>query len=120
MEGEKKTVKFPEIVELLKGFIEKYKAGSPTDETIYWISIKPSQMALMFYQEHQIKVSNSLVKALLRELGYRYRKQSKQLATGNYARRDEQFTIIFSLVLMMSGVKKLRRVRHWRVWFRFR
>jgi hypothetical protein len=100
--GEKKTTKFPEIVVLLKNFIEKHKAGSPTDETVYWISIKPSQMAILFYEEHQIKVSNSLVKALLRELGYRYRKQSKQLATGSYGKRDEQFTIIFSLVLMMS------------------
>jgi len=43
-----------------------------------------------------------MVKQLLRELGYGYRKQSKQLATGNYARRNEQFQIICSLVSIMS------------------
>ena len=39
---------------------------------------------------------------LLKELGYGYRKQSKQLVTGNYARRNEQFQIICFLVLVMS------------------
>jgi hypothetical protein len=39
---------------------------------------------------------------LLKELGYGYRKQNKQLATGIYANRDEQFKIICSLVLVMS------------------
>ena len=101
-EDEKKTVKFPEIVGLLKCLIEKHKAGSPTDETVYWIGIKPWQIALLFYQEHEIKISHSLVKKALRELGYSYRKQSKQLATGSYGRRNEQFNIICSLILIMS------------------
>lgn len=43
-----------------------------------------------------------MVKRLLRELGYGYRKQSKQLATGKYAHRNEQFEIICSLILIMS------------------
>lgn len=87
---------------LLTDFIESYKAGSPTDASVYWISLKPSAIARLFQQKHKIKVSNGYVKRLLEELGYRYRKHSKQLATGNYARRDEQFHIICSLVLVMS------------------
>lgn len=43
-----------------------------------------------------------MIKRLLKELGYYYRKQSKQLATGSYARRDEQFRIICSMVLVMG------------------
>jgi hypothetical protein len=39
---------------------------------------------------------------LLNELGYKYRKQSKQAATGNYANRNEQFNIICFMVLVMS------------------
>lgn len=35
-------------------------------------------------------------------MGYGFRKQSKQLATGNYANRDLQFKIIASLVVYMS------------------
>jgi len=43
-----------------------------------------------------------MIKRLLKELGYGYRKQTKQLATGSYAHRDEQFRAICSLVLLMS------------------
>jgi len=99
---EKKTVKYPEITQLLEALIEKHKAGSPTDETVYWISLKPWQIADLFYRWHQIKISHGLVKRQLRALGYSYRKQSKQLATGGYARRDEQFKIICSLILVMG------------------
>lgn len=102
MEGEKKTTKNPEIKQLLTAFIESHKAGSPTDSTVYWISLKPCAIAQLFEEQHQIKVSNGVVKRLLKELGYAYRKQSKQLATGNYAQRNEQFKIICTLVLVMS------------------
>ena len=100
--AEKKTVSHPEIKILLTALIEQHKAGSPTDSTTYWISLKPCAIAKLFEEQHQIKVSNGLVKRLLKELGYSYRKQSKQLATGNYAHRDEQFKIICSLILIMS------------------
>ena len=100
--GEKKTVKYPEIVELLTALIEKHKAGSPTEDNVYWVSVKPWQLAELFYEEHQIRVSHGLVKRLLKDLGDGYRKQSKQLSTGDYGRRDEQFRIICSLVLIMN------------------
>jgi hypothetical protein len=99
---EKKTISHPEIKELLTALIERYKAGSPTDSSVYWISLKPCTIARLFAEQHQIKVSNGLIKRLLKELGYCYRKQSKQLATGDYAQRDEQFKIICSLILIMS------------------
>ena len=100
--AEKKTEKYPEITQLLTAFIESHKAGSPTQDNVYWISLKPAQMSRLFYEKHQIQVSHGLVKRLLRQLGYGYRKQSKQLATGSYAYRNEQFNIICSLVLVMS------------------
>ncbi len=58
--------------------------------------------ALAFEEAHQEKVSHGSVKRLLQELGYGYRKQSKQLATGVYAQRNEQFNLITQLVLLMS------------------
>jgi len=100
--AEKKTVKNPEIKQRLTALIESHKAGSPTESNVYWISLRPCAIAKLFEDQHQIKVSNGLVKRLLRELGYGYRKQSKELATGSYAQRNEQFKIIFTLVLMMS------------------
>lgn len=100
--GRKKTEKFPEIVFLLSALIAGHKAGSPTDDKVFWISLKPWQIADLFYGQHGIKISPSLVKRHLQALGYSCRRQSKQLATGSFARRDEQFKIICSLVLVMS------------------
>lgn len=82
--------------------IESHKAGSPTDSNVYWISLKPCSIAKLFEERHNIKISNGLVKRLLKELGYGYRKQTKQLALGSYAQRNEQFKVICSLVLAMS------------------
>ena len=66
-----------------------HKAGSPTDSTLFWVSLKPSKLAVLFFEKHQISVSNMMVKRVLKILGFKYRKHSKQLATGSYARRDE-------------------------------
>ena len=101
-EAEKKTEKIPKIKELLTALIESIKAGSPTDSNVYWVSLKPYSIVKLFEQQHHIKISNGLVKRLLKELGYGYRKQTKQLALGSYEHRNEQFKIICSLVLVMS------------------
>ena len=86
---------------MLTALIERYKAGSPTDPKVYWITEKPGRIAALFYEQHQIYVSNGEVKRLLKKLGYRRRKQCKELATGNYALRNEQFLIIMSILAAM-------------------
>ena len=102
MEAEKKTKKYPEISPLLLALIEEHKAGSPTDENVYWISLKPNTISILFYEKHGIKLSHMCIKRELKVLGYSYRKQHKQLATGSYANRDQQFQIICSVILIMS------------------
>jgi hypothetical protein len=92
----------PQIEALLTALIECYKAGSPTDERVFWITVKPARIAALFFEQHQIYVSNGEVKRLLNKLGYRRRKQCKELATGNYALRNEQFLIIISILAAMS------------------
>ena len=87
---------------MLTALIERHRAGSPTDSDVYWLSLKPYAIAKIFEEQHHIKISNGLVKRLLKELGYGYRKQIKQLALGSYAHRDEQFKIICSLVMIMN------------------
>ena len=69
---------------------------------MYWISLKPWQIAALLYEQHAIRISHGVVKRFVKAAGYRYRKQAKQLATGSYALRNEQFHIICSLVLVMS------------------
>ena len=92
----------PELVDLLTNFIEQHKAGSPTDPTIYWIHFKPKEIAKIFQEQYGYKVSNGFIKRLLRTLGFRYRKQSKTLATGDSPYRTAQFKVIFELITLMS------------------
>lgn len=92
----------PEVVVALIGIIERYKAGSPTDENVFWIHYKPRELAELLENETTLVVSVGFVKRILKDQGYKYRKLSKTLATGQYADRDAQFNIIFNLVAMMS------------------
>ena len=99
---EKKTAFGTQERQLLTVLIEKQKAGSPTQAHVYWISVRPFQIAKLFYEEHGILVSHGVIKRLLKELGYGYRKQSKQLPTGSYANRDKQMRLICSLTVLLS------------------
>lgn len=83
-------------------FIEKRKAGSPTDPTVYWVHLRPCSIARLFEEETGHKVSNGFVKRILKGLGYKFRKLRKTISTGSYARRNEQFEIIFQLVALMG------------------
>jgi hypothetical protein len=83
-------------------FIDEHKAGSPTDPDIFWVSLSYKQLAAKFYECSGIHVSHGIVKRLLNELGYRYRKPYKVLSTGVYAQRDAQFRIIFQLMALLN------------------
>ncbi len=98
----KNFVHSPNVSALLEAFIESHKAGSPTDAQVYWIHLKPKQIAQGFYQEQKIVVSHGVVKRTLERMNFKYRKMSKTLATGSYGNRDKQFKIIFTLIAIMS------------------
>jgi hypothetical protein len=100
--GGKNFVQHLEVSELLSAFITEHRAGSPTDERIYWIHLKPREIAQGFSERHDILISNGLVKRHLQVMGYKYRKLSKQLATGQCADRQAQFRVIFTLIAVMS------------------
>jgi Rhodopirellula transposase DDE domain len=99
---EKKTVHHPNSQAQLHALIDQYKAGSPTDPNLYWIHLKPKEIAMLYFAQYGVLFSNGFIKKELIFLGYKYRKISKTLATGNYKNRDTQFQIIFNLVLIMS------------------
>ena len=82
--------------------IDKYKAGSPTNPNLYWIHLKPKEIAALYFAQFGVLFSNRFIKRELLALGYKYRKISKTLATGKYKNRDAQFQVIFNLVLIMS------------------
>ena len=89
-------------MEALSALIDRHKAGSPTDPTVFWIHLKPKEIAACLAAETSFRVSHGFVKRVLREKGFKYRKLNKTLATGEYAQRDKQFKIIFELVAIMS------------------
>lgn len=91
-----------DLADLLAEFIEAHKAGSPTDATVYWIHWKPKELAQRFAERYGVVISNGLVKRQLQQMGYKYRKQYKNLPTGQCAQRQQQFQIIFTLVAIMS------------------
>ena len=99
---EKKTSDGSALRGQLLSFIDMHKAGSPTDADIYWISLSYKKLAAKFFEHSGIRVSHGLVKRLLNELGYRYRKPYKVLSTGIYEQRDAQFKIIFQLVALLE------------------
>ena len=99
---EKNFVQRADLANLLTAFIEKHKAGSPTDEQVYWIHFKPGEIAEQFTKQYGIVISNGLVKRQLQQMGYKYRKQYKNLPTGQCVHRQAQFEIIFTLVAIMS------------------
>ena len=101
-EAVKKICRNPNTKQLLVTYIDSIKAGSPTDDRVFWVSQRPKEIAHRFALLYQLVVSHGTVKRLLLELGYRFRKQAKELPTGTYANRNLQFHIITTLVLSMS------------------
>lgn len=103
MEAEKNFIRFPDVLLLLTAFIEDHKAGSPTEANLYWIHLKPREIAQLFKQAHGLQISHGLVKRQLIAMNFKYRKLSKQLPIGYYPDRDRQFRIIFALVAMTTS-----------------
>ena len=93
---------FPDTATLLGALINPHKAGCPTDSSEFWRDLEPKEFAGIFMEEHGTPISHRQVKTKLRLMGFKYRKQGKNLPTGAYAAREQQFQIIFSLILAMS------------------
>ena len=100
--AEKNFAQQADVASLLASFIEKHKAGSPVDASVYWIHLKPREIAQRFVEQHGIVISNGVVKRALQQMGYKYRKQYKNLSTGKCAERQAQFQVIFTLIAIMS------------------
>ena len=100
--GGKNFARCPDTGTLLEALINRHKAGSPTDSSVFWTHLKPKEFARIFLEEHGLPISHRQVKIKLCLMGFKYRKQSKNLPTGSYAAREQQFQIIFNLIFAMS------------------
>jgi hypothetical protein len=65
--GGKKFTQFPDISSLLEDLINRHKAGSPTDSSVYWTHLKPKEFARIFMDEQGIQISHGLIKRKYRD-----------------------------------------------------
>lgn len=83
--------------------LRQHTAGSPTDEKVKWTHLKPRRIAGLLRHGHGISIGGGTVRRLLRKHGYRKRQAAKKRPIGQYARRNEQFGILFYLMALMNA-----------------
>jgi hypothetical protein len=71
--------------------LKEHTAGDPMDEKIIWTDLTPQEIAKKLEQDHQVKVSKSVVNKLLKKHNYRRRKAQKKKTMKSVAYRNEQF-----------------------------
>jgi len=84
----------PKIDAQFLSVLKEHTAGDPMDEKIVWTDLTPQEIAKKLEQDHQVKVSKSVVNKLLKKHNYRRRKAQKQKTMKAVAYRNEQFVNI--------------------------
>jgi len=75
-----------------------HTAGDPMDEKIRWTNLTPAQIAKALNEEHNLPVSKTVVRKLLKKHDYRRRKaQKKTTMKSEIKNRNEQFENIARL-----------------------
>jgi len=88
----------PDIDARFLTVLKEHTAGDPMDEKVIWTDLRPLEIAKKLEQDHQIKVSQSVVNKLLKKHNYRRRKAQKKKTMKSVAYRNEQFLNIQALV----------------------
>ena len=81
----------PDINEQFLDVLKEYTAGDPMDEKVIWTDLTPDEIAKLLEQKHQVKVSKTVIKKLLKKHDYRRRKAQKKKTMKSVANRNEQF-----------------------------
>lgn len=88
----------PDIDEKFLGVIKKYTAGDPMDEKVVWTDLRPWQIAKLLEKKHEIRVSKTVIRKLLKKHNYRRRKAQKKKTMKEVPHRNEQFENIARLI----------------------
>lgn len=83
-----------QFLDVLRG----HTAGDPMDEKVVWTDLTPQEIATFLEEKHQVKVSKSVVRKLLKKHKYRRRKAQKKQTMKSVPHRDEQFAKIEALI----------------------
>jgi hypothetical protein len=79
-------------------------AGSPMDETIRWTNLRPREIAQRLDERYKLKVSETVVRKLLKKHNYRRRKALKKQTLKQVLYRNEQFENITGLIATYKKV----------------
>lgn len=93
------------MAERLEQIIALNRAGSPTDPLVKWTHLKPSDIAKEYERRWPERISNGLVKRVLKDLGYKKRRPNKSISTGKSPFREEQFRLIFYFAFLFSEMQ---------------
>ena len=77
--------------------LKHYIAGNPMKENVLWTNLSWAKIAELLHQKHEIKVSTTVIKQLLKKNNFRRRKAQKRRTMKQVALRNEQFENIASI-----------------------
>ncbi len=88
---------YPDIDTHFLAVLKEYTAGDPMDDQVVWTDLTPQAIAGLLAEQHQVRVSKSVVRKLLKKHHYRLRKAQKKQTLKVVDHRDEQFVKISAL-----------------------
>jgi transposase len=89
---------YPDIDDQFLKVLKDHTAGDPMNEQVKWTNLRPQEIAERLEQDHQVKVSKTVIRKLLKKHGYRRRKAQKTQTLKSVPYRDEQFGKIAALL----------------------
>ena len=88
---------WPGIDEPFLDVLFDHTAGDPMDETVRWTNLSLEEIVTALWEDHDVQVSKSVARQLLKKHGYRRRKAQKKRTMKQVAHRNEQFENITRL-----------------------
>ena len=88
----------PDIDDQFLKVLNDHTAGDPMNEQVKWTDLGPREIAERLEQDHQVKVSKTVIGKLLKKHGFRRRKAQKKQTLKSVPYRDEQFGKITALL----------------------
>lgn len=88
----------PDIDDKILLVLHDHTAGDPMDEQVIWTDLGPQEIAERLEKDHQVKVTKTVIRKLLKKHGFRRRKAQKKQTLKSVPYRDEQFGKIATLL----------------------
>ena len=77
--------------------LRDHTAGDPMDETVRWTNLSLEEIVTTLWEDHDVQVSQAVVRQLLKKHDYRRRKAQKKRTMKHVAHRNAQFENITRL-----------------------